>query len=524
MENASYVICYDLGTTGVKTCLYQIADKVDLLESDYAGYKLYVLDNGGAEQDTEEWWQAMCQTTSQVLDHAQIGGKDIAAVSFCSQMQCLVLVDREGKALRRAMSYMDNRAHSLFGKGPSLPKLLRWLQVTKAAPVSAKDPVWRYKWVEKHEPEIFSRIGKWLDAKDYLACRLTGRAVMTEGSAYPTFLYDVRPGKRGWSQSLCRLAGVNPDHLPPIIPASQPVGPMTEEAARQLGLSPGTAVYSGGGDAELIGVGVGAVEPGDTHLYLGTSGWVSTVTEKQKVDIRRSIASILGVQEGRFHYFAEMETAGKSLEWVKDHLALDEIDIYLEKKQVTESLECVYRSLYDYLCEVIDRVPAGSGGVLFAPWLHGNRCPFEDARARAMFFNIGLETGKSELIRSVIEGIAFHCRFMMEAHQRKLAVSETIWVCGGIANAPTICQILADVLEHKIGAFPDPQNVGALGAALLMAASMGRIPSIEKAKQMLPPPRFYEPDPGKRPAYEKNYKAFSRLYKKNKKLFALLND
>jgi xylulokinase len=309
-----------------------------------------------------------------------------------------------------------------------------------------------------------------------------------------------------------------------LIAACEPVGPMREDAARQLGLEPGTTVYSGGGDAELIGVGVGAVEPGDTHLYLGTSGWVSTVTEKQLVDIRRSIASILGVQAGRYHYFAEMETAGKSLEWVKDHLALDEIDIYLEKKQVTESLECVYRSLYDYLCEVISRVPAGSGGVLFTPWLHGNRCPFEDARARAIFFNIGLDTGKSELIRSVIEGIAFHCRFMMEAHQRKLPVSDTIWVCGGIANAPVICQILADILEHEIGAFPDPQNVGALGSALLMALAMGRIPSLAKAKDLLPPPRIFQPDPDKRQAYEKNYQAFTRLYKQNKKLFALLND
>ncbi|NLA82719.1 MAG: carbohydrate kinase [Clostridiaceae bacterium] len=524
MEKSSYVICYDLGTTGVKTCLFQIADKIELLESDYAGYSLHILDNGGAEQDTEEWWQAMCQTTRRVIEKAEVDGSLVEAVSFCAQMQCLVLVDREGQALGRAMSYMDNRASSLYGKGPGLIQLLTWLRLTKAAPVSAKDPLWRYKWVERHEPDRFARVNKWLDAKDYLACRMTGRAVMTEGSAYPTFLYDIRRGKRGWSKTLCRLAGVKPDHLPPLIAACEPVGPMREDAARQLGLEPGTTVYSGGGDAELIGVGVGAVEPGDPHLYLGTSGWVSTVTEKQLVDVRRSIASILGVQAGRYHYFAEMETAGKSLEWVKDHLALDEIDIYLEKKQVTESLECVYRSLYDYLCEVISRVPAGSGGVLFTPWLHGNRCPFEDARARAIFFNIGLDTGKSELIRSVIEGIAFHCRFMMEAHQRKLPVSDTIWVCGGIANAPVICQILADILEHEIGAFPDPQNVGALGSALLMALAMGRISSMAKAKDLLPPPRIFQPDPDKRQAYEKNYQAFTRLYKQNKKLFALLND
>lgn len=524
MSESDYVICYDLGTTGVKTCLFHLGQPIQLAASDYAAYGLYVLENGGVEQDTEEWWQAMCRTTRQVLAAANLEGRDIRALSFCSQMQCLVLVDGQGKPVRRAMSYMDNRASDLFGKGPGPLKILTWLRLTRAAPVSAKDPLWRYKWVEKHEPEVFGRVQAWLDAKDYLACRLTGRISMTEGSAFPTFLYDVRPGKHGWSRKLCRLAGVRMEHLPPIIGALEAVGPLTEEAAEALGLVSGTAVYSGGGDAELIGVGVGAVEPGDTHLYLGTSGWISTVTDKQIVDISRSIASIVGIQPDRYHYFAEMETAGKSLEWVKDHLALDEIDIYLEKKQVTESLQSIYRSLYDYLCQVISQVPAGSGGVLFAPWLHGNRCPFEDAKARAVFFNIGLDTGKSELIRAVVEGIAFHCRLMMEAHQRKLEVSRVIRVCGGIANAPVICQILADILGHPIGVLPDPQNAGALGAALLMAAAMGKIPSVASAKRMLPEPVVFQPDPEQKAVYDRNYKAFTRLYAKNKALFSILNQ
>ncbi|NLA95245.1 MAG: hypothetical protein GX838_00150 [Clostridiaceae bacterium] len=188
-----------------------------------------------------------------------------------------------------------------------------------------------------------------------------------------------------------------------------------------------------------------------------------------------------------------------------------------------ESLECIYRSLYDYLCEVISRVPAGSGGVVFAPWLHGNRCPFEDANAKASFFNIGLETGKSELIRSVVEGIAFHCRLMMEAHQHKLPVSGTIWVCGGITNAPVICQILADILEHEIGVFPNPQNAGALGAAVLMATAMDKIPPAAGAKLMLPEPAIYKPDPEKKEDYAKNYRVFTKLYKRNKPLFSILN-
>jgi xylulokinase len=218
-----------------------------------------------------------------------------------------------------------------------------------------------------------------------------------------------------------------------------------------------------------------------------------------------------------------METAGKSLEWVKDHLALDEIDIYLEKKDVTEDPESVYLSLFDYLCEAISKVPAGSDGVVFTPWLHGNRCPFEDSGARGIFFNIGLETGKTALIRSVVEGIAFHCRYMLEAQKRKVKTSEIIVVCGGGALSPVICQILADIIGHKVITRPEPQNVGALGAAVLLAKALGKIPSIESAKDLLPEYRLFVPNPEHKAVYNRNFSVFTSLYKDNKKSFARLN-
>jgi len=523
MSSPVHVITYDLGTTGVKTCLYLITDKITLLESSYAGYSLNILDNGGAEQDPDEWWDALCKTTKDVLKKTSLRKEDIKAVSFCSQMQCLVLSDKQGKPVRKAMSYMDNRAHKLFGKGPNIFNLLIWLFLTRAAPTSAKDPIWKYKWVERHEPDVFARIHKWLDAKDYLCARLTGRFTMTEGSAFPTFLFDTRKGKHIWSGSLCKIAGVKKKHLPEIILSTDKAGSVTAQAAEELGLAGGTSVYGGGGDAELMGIGVGAVEEGSTHIYLGTSGWVSTVTRKQIVDVGASIASIVGCQPGFFHYFAEMETAGKCLEWVKDHLALDEIGIYLEKKHVTESAESVYKSLFDYLCETVSRVPAGSGGVIFTPWLHGNRCPFEDSSARGMFFNISLNTGKSALIRSVIEGIAFHCRYMLEAQKQKLKTSEVISICGGGALSPVICQLLSDITGCKTAVLPNPQNAGALGAAVLIAKALGKIPSIESAKNLLPEYRLFYPNAEHKPVYDRNFLVFKTLYKNNKKSFAVMN-
>ena len=336
--------------------------------------------------------------------------EQVAGLSFCSQMQGLVLVDRYGRPVRRPMSYMDQRsgeelkkgiANGLQIAGANVGKLLTSLRLTGAVSSSVKDPLWKYKWVEAHEPELFAKVWKWLDVKEYLILRCTGKAVMTRDSAYATFLYDTRKGHEGWSPTLCRMFGVQREHLPRLAEAAEQVGGLTEGAAAELGLPVGTPVFGGGGDASLIGVGAGASALGSTHIYCGTSGWVSTVTDRQQVDVTAMIAAIVGAQRGRYHYFAEMETAGKCLEWVKDHLALDEIGIYLQKQDVAHSQEAVYTSLYDYMTETVKDVPPGSGGVIFTPWLHGNRCPFEDPSAAGMFFNIRLETGKTEMISAV---------------------------------------------------------------------------------------------------------------------------
>ena len=204
------------------------------------------------------------------------------------------------------------------------------------------------------------------------------------------------------------------------------------------------------------------------------------MTEKQLVDVSAMIAAIVGAQQGRFNYFAEMETAGKCLEWVKDHLALDEIGIYLKKQDVAESQEAVYTSLYDYMSDTIRDVPPGSGGVMFTPWLHGNRCPFEDPAAAGMFFNIRLETGKTELINAVVEGVCFHLKWMLDCQSRKVKTSDPVRFVGGGALSPVTCQRLADITGRAVEVVADPQNVGAVGAAAVMAVGLGLIDGLDR--------------------------------------------
>lgn len=244
-----YIIAYDIGTTGVKTCIFEVSDRINLIASAMEGYELYVLDNGGVEQEPRQWWEAMCKTTKQVLTISGLSKESIAGISFCSQMQGLVLVDREGKPVRRAMNYMDQRAveeikkglaHGLCIAGVNVFKLIKSLKITGAVAASVKDPVWKYKWVEKNEPEVFQKVYKWLDVKEYLICQCTGKFVMTPDSAFAALLYDVRKGREGFSWAICEMFGVKREHqllhqlMPRPLRRQIPVFPLSDVTARLL--------------------------------------------------------------------------------------------------------------------------------------------------------------------------------------------------------------------------------------------------------------------------------------------------
>lgn len=528
-----YVLAYDVGTTGIKTCLFDLVGGVRLIADAVGDYGLYLLENGGAEQVPDEWWDAMCSTTKTVLSDSGVAPDQILGMSFCTQMQAVVLVDEEGNALRNSMNYMDIRAREeiqegIMSGGPrvfggNVFKVLKSVMITKAAALSVKDPVWKYKWVEKNEPEIFAKVYKWLDAKDFLICRCCDAFIMTPDSAFLTMLYDFRDGKEGWSPGICKMFGVNMEHLPTILKSHDKAGELTEKAASQLGLVPGIPVFAGGGDVSLIAVGSGAVREGEVHMYMGTSGWVSTTICQKKLDLSHMIAGMPGADPEKFNFVAELETAGKCLEWVKNHLAMDEINVYLDKKQVYGDAESVFKSLYDYMMHCVKDVPPGSGGVIFTPWLHGNRCPFEDPDARGMFFNISLDTGKTELIHAVLEGICYHLRWQLEETDAQVKTQPNIRFVGGGALAPLTCQILADVCGRIVETVDSPQNVGSAGAAATMAVGLGIVSRLEDVKDMIHIKNSYHPDPHKTQAYARYYEAFKALHDSNKKVFHALN-
>ena len=529
-----YIIVYDFGTSSVKTCLFEIDSQIRLVAGSAASYGLYISNNGGAEQDTEEWWAALCSTTHDLFRKTDVTPEKIEGMAFCSQMQGSVFVDKNGHALRRPMNYLDQKGFKEYKdcmgrgilkvSGCSLYKLVRNLLVNYAGSTSAKDPVWKYKWVENNEPDVYNQIYKWLDIGDYLVSRCTGRIVRTADSAFATFLYDTRRGKEGWNKGLLKMYKVNPDHMPDIVDCTDKVGTLTAEAAEQLGLVEGIPVFGGGGDTTFVNIGAGCTKPGDTHIYVGTSGWVSTFMDHQKVDINAMITGVLSAKHGYFNYYAELETAGKCYEWVMNHLALDEIGVYLNTIKVTDDMESKYKSLYEYLSDEVSKVPPGANGVLFTPWLHGNRCPFEDSSAAGMFFNIRIENGKRDMIRAVLEGICYHLRWLLECEEKKVKTSDAIRFVGGGALSPTVCQILSDITGRTIETVHNTQEVGAIGTALVVAAGIKDEDVLDLSRQLVKVNRTYRPDPTHRDVYDRNYKVFKNLYKSNARNFKNLQN
>ncbi|MCG8453526.1 MAG: FGGY-family carbohydrate kinase [Spirochaetales bacterium] len=528
--HTTYLLSYDIGSTGCKTCLYSLSDRLRFVDGSLAEYSLVTVDGDGVEQDPEDWWKSMIQTTQTVMKGRE--GITISGISFCAQMQGLVLVDENLSVLRPAMSYMDQRSiqekqdvvgHGIQVEGVNLFKLLKSLAINGAVSASVKDPVYKYKWVQAHEPEVFAKVHKWLDVKDYLIARATGECTMTADSAFATFLTSKKSSHTQWSSALLRMYGVNPSHMPRIVSSTECIGGLQEGAAQELGIPAGIPVFGGGGDASMISVGAGATCSGDAYVYTGTSGWMSLTVEKPKVDIGRRIAAITGAQKDRYLFFAEQETAGKCLEWVKDHLALDEIDIYLNAQHVADDPESEYESLYEFLMDSISTVPAGSNGVVFAPWLHGNRAPFDDPDSRGIFFNLSLSTGKRAMIRAVVEGIVFHQKWLMESIEHSFPVKGEVGFVGGGALSSATAQLLADILERPVRRMADPRHAGAAGAAITIGVGLGLIPNFEDAKSFLEVDDLFLPDPAHREAYRKNYSVLKNLYVSNRKNFALLN-
>ncbi|MDD3249411.1 MAG: FGGY-family carbohydrate kinase [Smithellaceae bacterium] len=523
-SNEKYVLAVDLGTSGPKTAIVSVYGEV--IGSEFEDTPVILLPDGGAEQDPQGWWNAILNTAKRVIGKSGVSSDDIVAVSVTSQWSGTVAVDEAGNHLMNAIIWMDSRGagdvQDVFGgllniSGYSLYKALLWQKYTGALPtLTGKDPAGHILWLKKNRPEIYRAAYKFLEPKDYLNLRFTGRFTATYDSILLHWLTDNRnPSRVVYCDKLLKMIGFDRSKLPDLIQALEIVGPVKKEIAAELGLKEETPVIGGTPDVPSAGVGSGAVRDFEGHLYIGTSSWISAHVPFKKTDISNNLGSFPSPVPGRYLILCEQECAGKCLTWLRDNVLYHKDELMRE--------ECA-PDIYKVMDKIVGRVPAGANKVIFTPWLYGERSPVDDCRIRSSIFNLSLENTREDLVRAVYEGVAFNAKWLLTPVEKFMGRPfEYLNFIGGGANSDVWSQIFADILDRKIRQVKDPIYSNVRGAAFLAAMALGRI-RLEDIPQYVQIKAEYTPNPDNREVYDELFKEFTVYYNSQKKACARMNQ
>jgi xylulokinase len=494
------LLAHDVGTSGNKAVL--IRPDGSVVASAYGEYPTYYPGPLLAEQEPDDLWQAVVETTRQVILAARADPSEIAGVSFSSQMVNAILLDRGGNALGRSISWLDGRAideAQLVMRrlgGPGIFARLVGVALT------GKDLLPKQLWLKRHEPERYSAAASIVDVGSYMLLKTTGRLVFDWTTASVTGLFNMK--SKQWDSMLMRLFGIDAAKYPELVPSSEIVGGLTAEAANHMGLRQGTPVIAGAGDAMAVAVGSGAVAEGAAHLCLGTSGFIGIMTGR-RVTGRRGLVTLQAADKGMYLLIGESETCGGCLKWAARSLyagAPEEAIYPLMDKEVAES-------------------EAGSGNLLFAPWLYGERAPIADERARGAFVNLNASHTRPQMVRSIYEGIGFNLRWILENIGELYGFRpEHMRAVGGGARGLPFLQTVSDICGTRLEVVP--QQAAAIGAGLIAAVGLGLVPSFQAIGGLVKPEHIIEPATASR-SYESLYRSFRQLYPSLQDLFHRLN-
>ncbi|MFO7561888.1 MAG: FGGY-family carbohydrate kinase [Enhygromyxa sp.] len=517
------VLAIDLGTSGPKVAVVSL--DAEVLGWQTRSTKLALFDGGGAEQDPRDWWQAIVAAARAVLEQTGAASR-IAAVAVTSQWGGTVLVDEDGEPLRPAIIWMDCRGAShvpavcdglVRVAGYGARKLSRWIRLTGGAPsLAGKEPVAHLAWLRHHEGETLARARWILEPKDWLNLKLSGELRATYDSIAVHWATDNRDIHNvRYDETLLEWIGVARDKLPDLCGATEIIGTLTRKAAEELGLSSEVAVVGGTPDLQSAAVGSGAVRDGEAHIYVGTSSWINCHVPFKKTDLLHNMASLPSPLPGRYFAAAAQETAGVCFEYLRDHF------LFADDALGTGPIPDDFWARVEALAS---GAPAGSRGLIFTPWLYGERSPVADPTIRAGFHNLSLQIRRPELLRSVYEGVAFNTRWLMQALERFVgARCEPIRFIGGGASSRLWCQIMADVLDREIHQVVEPRACNARGAALLASLGLGHL-GVEDIPGKVGVLERFSPTPAHRGVYDEQFELFLALYRKNAPIHRRLNQ
>jgi len=522
-SDSRYVLAMDLGSGGPKVAI--VSDGGQVIASAVEKTSTHLLPGGGAEQDPEEWWNGAKKAARRAIRDAGVPADKIVAVACDSQWSVVVPVDEHGEPLMRAVHWLDHRGGPHNRKiaagfpsiqGYGLAKLLKWIKLTGFPPThSGADSLGHVLFIKNERPEIYAKTHKFLEPMDYLVYRLTGKIAATQKTMAPFMIVDNRRwGSCEYSDALLKLAGVEKEKFPRLLPNDGIVGSLQPAVANELGLEPSTRVITGISDSNASIIGSGAVQDFESIIYIGTSQYMTCHLPFKKTDLSSFMATIPSPFKSRYYLFGEQLTGGQCVAFYLNNL------IYCDDKFDTGSQP---EDSYERFDTVAAQAPAGSGGVIFLPWLNGSGVPKENSDVRGGFINLSLKTTRVHLARAILEGLAFNNRWTKGPAEKFIGRPiDHFRFSGGGALSEVCCQIHADILNVPIQQVDDPLNTTVRGAALLALVILG-YRALEELPGLVRIKKIFEPDPLNREIYDSMYRQYRELFKRNRKMFAALN-
>lgn len=518
MRRSDYILAHDLGTTGDKVTLFD-AETGTPVASTFEAYATAYPHPGWAEQDPADWRRAVIEGTRRVLilaaekttypstawpeQHGHFTQDAqrpltfhpaaIAAVSFSGMMNGALPVDAAGQPSRPAIIWADQRAtdEAVFLADRYGAENVYRVTGNRATPSCTAA---KLLWLQRHQPEVYAKTHVFLQAKDYAAFLLTSIFATDYSDASNTNLFDLNA--RAWASDLIQAVGLNIQKLPPVYPSTTVIGRVTAEAAALTGLVAGTPVVIGGGDGACATVGAGAIAEGDAYAYMGSSAWMAVVSRRPLFDPQMRTFNLAHLDPELYFPLGAMQAAGGALDWL-ERLLRGEAD----------------GKLYDELALAAAAVPPGADGLLFLPYLLGERSPYWNPQARGALLGLTMMHGRPHVARAVLEGVALNLRLILDALGSQGLSIPVLRLIGGGARMPLWRQIVADVLGLPI-LLPDLlAEATSLGAAIAGGVGVGLYPDFSVAQRFVRTHAAEQPDPVRQAQYDALLPQFQAAYR-----------
>lgn len=468
MDKLAYMIGIDIGTTSTKAVLFEENGKV--VANANEGYPLYTPTADVAEQDPEEIFAAVISCVRQVMTKSQITQEDVLLVSFSTAMHSVIPVDKDGKPLMRCLTWADNRSvewserlkNDMGGHA---------IYLRTGTPIHPMSPLTKLLWLRHDQPDIFNNTGKFISIKEYVWFKLFGKYVVDYSIASCTGLMNLE--KLDWDQEALQIAGITPDQLSNLVPTTYVTNGLLQEYAEQMGLSSSTPFVIGASDGVLSNLGVNAIDPGVVAITIGTSGAIRTVVDHPTTDPKGRIFCY-ALTDKHWVIGGPVNNGGGIFRWVRDEIAASEV----------ETAKRLGISPYDVLTKIGSKVNPGSDGLLFHPFLAGERAPLWNPNARGSFFGLTLHHKKEHMIRAVLEGVIFNLYTVLLAMEEQIGQPRRIQATGGFARSSLWRQMMADIFNQKV-VIPEDFESSCLGAVVLGLYALGKIDSFDVVSSMV---------------------------------------